>query len=120
MTKSKATDRRGTSVQNSGGTVPDQSSDPQEIKADIAATRAELGDTIADLKAKTDVKARAGKGVEAVKDRTMEAANQARETVWRRQTALAAIAIGALAALSVLGIRKRRTAKSNNRRSWPW
>jgi hypothetical protein len=108
------------SVRSTGDTVPDHTSDPQEIKADIAATRAEPGDTVAELKAETDVKARAGKGVEAVKDRTVQTANQVRETVWRRRAPLVAIAIGALAALAALGIRKRQSARANNLRWWPW
>jgi hypothetical protein len=120
MTTSKGAETDATSVRSRRDTVPDHTSDPQEIKADIAATRAELGNTVAELAAKADVKARAGKGVEAVKDRTMEAANQVRETVSRRRAPLVAIAIGALAALSALGIRKRGSVKANNRRRWPW
>jgi hypothetical protein len=75
---------------------------------------------VAELRAKTDVKARAGKGVEAVKDRTMQTANEVRETVWRRRAPLVAIAIGALAVLAALGIRKRQSARANNRGWWSW
>lgn len=40
---------------------------PEEIRQDIEATREELGDTAADLAAKTDVKAQAKAKVEDVK-----------------------------------------------------
>jgi Protein of unknown function (DUF3618) len=120
MITSMGAETGAASVPSTADTVPDHTSNPQEIKADVAATRAELADTLAELRAKADVKARAGKGVEAVKDRTMQTANQVRDTVWRRRAPLVAIAIGALAALAALGIRKRQSATANNRRWWPW
>jgi hypothetical protein len=120
MTPSTEAETGAASVPGTGDTVPDHTSDPQEIKADIAATRAELGDTVAELAAKADVEARAGKGVEAVKDRTMQTANHIRDTVRRRRAPLVAIATGALAALAALGIRKRQSATANKRRWWPW
>jgi hypothetical protein len=120
MTTSTGADTGAESVRSTGDPVPDHTSDPQEIKADIASTRAELGATVAELRAKADVKARAGKGVEAVKDRTMQTANEVRETVWRRWAPLVAIAAVALAVLGALGIRKRQSARVNNRPWWPW
>lgn len=116
MTTRKPTDAG--SVPSSADAAPVPSSDPQAIQADIAATRAELGDTVADLASKADVKARAQQGVEAAKDRTVQAANQVSETVRRRPGPLAAIGAGVIAGLAAVGIRKRRAAKANSRRWW--
>jgi len=117
MTNNKKTGT-GTSLPGSPGAQPVPPSDPQDIQADIAATRAELGDTVADLAAKADVKARAQHSVEAAKDRTVEAANQLGDTVRRRRGPLAAIGVAALAAVSAIGIRKRRAAKADSQRWW--
>jgi exopolyphosphatase/pppGpp-phosphohydrolase len=40
---------------------------PEEIRADIRETRRELGDTVEELAAKTDVKAKAQEKIESVK-----------------------------------------------------
>lgn len=66
------------SVEHGGASLsprpePERPEDIDEIRADIAATRAELGDTVAALSAKFDVKARAGKALhearESIEDR---------------------------------------------------
>lgn len=74
------------------------------IEADIAATRARLGETVESLGHKLDVKERAKEGV-------AEAAHQAREQVAERTTEAVhrvkqrpAVPVGALAALAVLGV----------------
>ena len=46
---------------------------PEEIEADIEATREELGDTVEALAAKTDVKGRAKAKVEETKEKVEEA-----------------------------------------------
>jgi len=117
MTNNEKTGTGTPSLPGSPGAQPVPPSDPQEIQADIAATRAELGDTVADLAAKADVKARAQQGVETAKDRTVEAASQVGETV-RRPGPLAAIGVAALAALAAIGIRKRRAARADSQRWW--
>jgi len=118
MTNNEQTGTGTPSLPGNPGAQPVPPSDPQEIQADIAATRAELGDTVADLAAKADVKARAQQSVEAAKDRTVEAANQVGETVRRRPGPLAALGLAALAVLSAIGIRKRRAAKADSQRWW--
>ena len=50
---------------------------PDEIRADIEQTRAEVGDTVEALAAKTDVKARAQERVEEVKENVREKARDA-------------------------------------------
>lgn len=41
---------------------------PEELREDIARTREELGDTVEELAAKTDVKAQAGAQADAIKE----------------------------------------------------
>jgi uncharacterized protein YdbL (DUF1318 family) len=48
-------------------TQPDQQRSPEEIRADIAQTREEVGDTVEALAAKTDVKAQAQHKVDEIK-----------------------------------------------------
>jgi hypothetical protein len=91
---------------------PEPGHDPQEIRADIEATRAELGDNVAALAAKADVKARAQETASAAKQRTKDAVEQVAETARRRRGPLAVIVAGVAAAGSAIGIAKRRTAKA--------
>jgi ElaB/YqjD/DUF883 family membrane-anchored ribosome-binding protein len=118
-------------------TVPDPagSGDPEAIRADIAQTRAELGDSVEALVDKADVKARAKRGVkkakaratqtvEAAKDRTKETAEvaieraketaeQVGQTVRRRPAPVAAALAGIAAAIgAVVFIKRRRAAKA--------
>ena len=51
---------------------------PEEIRADIAKTREEVGDTVEALTAKTDVKAQARERVEEVKGNLRAKADQAK------------------------------------------
>ena len=84
--------------------------DPQQLRSEIAQTRAALGDTVEALVAKTDVKARAKAGVE-------DAAAQAREKVTTAAgriegaagaVPLAVVGAAVLAVLVVLLVRRRR------------
>jgi hypothetical protein len=86
MTTKKAT----TSTVGTGPAVPDAAAtgDPEAIRADIAQTRAELGDSVEALAAKADVKARAKRGLTQVKARAKDTAEAAKHRV--RQTAEAA------------------------------
>jgi hypothetical protein len=90
------------------------SSDPEEIRREIEATREELGDTVAALAAKTDVKAQARQKIEdtratvtSKKDELLGRAKQAspesastaatQMTVKARENPLPAAAAGAFA-----------------------
>ncbi|MFI6134227.1 DUF3618 domain-containing protein [Micromonospora sp. NPDC051141] len=84
--------------------------EPQQLRAEIAQTRADLGDTVEALAAKTDVKARAKAGVE-------DAAAQARKKITtaagRIEGAagampLAVVGAAVLAVLVALLVRRRR------------
>lgn len=73
-------DPRATGAQVEG----DAPRSPEEIRADIAQTREQVGDTVEALAAKTDVKARARERVEELKGefraRASQAKAQAQET----------------------------------------
>lgn len=100
--------------------APEPSGDAaiDEVRADIAATRAELQDTVDALSAKLDVKAQANKKVEAAKDKVADAAGQAKDKAPEPvQHAVEAaspygkqIAIGAavLAVVAIIVRRRRR------------
>jgi Protein of unknown function (DUF3618) len=96
----------------SSGSRPRPGHDPQEIRADIEATRDELGDSVAALAAKADVKARAQETATAAKERTKDAVEQVAATARRRRGPLAVVIAGVAAAGSAIGIAKRRTAKA--------
>ncbi|MCI0686690.1 MAG: DUF3618 domain-containing protein [Sporichthyaceae bacterium] len=98
-------------------TIP---TDPLELQREIHATRAELGDTVAELAAKADVKARAREGVTAVADRAKDTAKQVNESVRRRPAPLAVGAVAALLAIGVARLIQARTAKSRKHSRWPW
>jgi hypothetical protein len=55
-----------------GESVSDQTRPPEQIEADIERTRAELGDTVEALAAKTDVKARAQAKADELKEKAPE------------------------------------------------
>lgn len=86
--------------------APEPSGDPKidEVRADIAATRAELQDTVDALTDKLDVKKQAGKKVDEVKAKAPEPVQQAVETVspYGKQ-----IALGTAAAVLVLLLVRR-------------
>lgn len=102
--------------------------DPEQLRAEIDQTRAELGDTVQALAAKTDVKARAKQAagdaadgakqkLNAAKDQAVDAATAVKDQLaqaevppqLRRPTPWAALAgAAALAGLVVVLIRRRR------------
>jgi hypothetical protein len=55
-----------------------ESRSPEEIQADIESTREELGDTVEELAAKTDVKEQARKQADAVKVQAQEKVAEAK------------------------------------------
>jgi ElaB/YqjD/DUF883 family membrane-anchored ribosome-binding protein len=105
--------------------------DPDAIRADIGATRAELGDSVTALAEKADVKARAQEGVAAAKgrfqggaqaaaERAKGTARQVGDTVRRRPAPVAA-GIGTVAAAvgALVVIRRRRSGRATARtRVW--
>lgn len=86
------------SVEQDGG--PPQ--DIEDIRADIASTRAELGDTVAALTAKFDVKARAGKALQGARESIEERAATGVRVLHDLPLAAIGIAIGGLAAVGYM------------------
>jgi len=82
------------SVEQDGG--PPQ--DIDGIRADIASTRAELGDTVAALTAKLDVKARAGKVFHNARESMEDRAATGVRVLHDLPVAAIAIAVAGLAA----------------------
>jgi ElaB/YqjD/DUF883 family membrane-anchored ribosome-binding protein len=144
MTAKKAIGRNHTAAAAAGtGAVSDPASggaaatpppgNADAIRADIATTRAELGDSVEALAAKADVKDRAKKTVAAAKDRAgdtaqvateraKDTARQVGETVRRRPAPLAGVLAAVAAAIgAVVVIRQRRAAQTQARtwRRWP-
>jgi hypothetical protein len=82
--------------------------DPQELRAEIRRTRAELGQTIEALAAKTDVKARAKDAVADVTDSAKARAQVMRARVTQRPAPVIAIVAGLLTAVAVTVYLARR------------
>lgn len=83
-----------------------QSKDPAQIEAEIAATRAELSQTVDALSAKLDVKSQAQQRVAVAKQRvqtTMEDPNARADALKQAAPALAGIAVLAI----VTGVLRR-------------
>jgi hypothetical protein len=74
MSESKATN----TAANGGATGAEEKS-PEEIRAEIEGTREELGDTVAAVTEKTDVKKQAQAKVEDVKAQAAEKAEEAKQ-----------------------------------------
>ena len=101
--------------------------DPETIQADIAQTRDAIGDTVAALGYKTDVKGRAEERIaetkerisgaaedaaaraqQAMPDAARDGADKARQLVRRQPVAIAAIAVALSALVVALVVRRRR------------
>jgi hypothetical protein len=91
------------------GTAP---ADPAELKAEIARTRQDLGETAAALAAKTDVKARVRAKASDVAGRSMQLAGTVRDraaTTVRRPVPVAVIAaVTTAATVAFVLIRRSR------------
>ena len=87
--------------------------DPEVLREEIAQTREELGDTVAALSEKSDVKAQASAKAEELKAKAREATETARVQAQDNPTPFVLAAAGALVALVVLRKlrRRRRNAK---------
>ncbi len=114
---------------------PQTPTDPQELRAEIEQTRAQLGQTVQDLAAKADVKSRAKQAVgdatgrarqklAGVTDQATQAAGVVKQRAStaqqkltdsdlpapiRRPLPLAAIAAAAAVSVTVLVVRRRRS-----------
>jgi hypothetical protein len=89
-----------TSAQDGGSTEPDQ------IKADIEATRAQLADTVDQLSARLDVPARARESAARAKDTAVETYRESPPAVIGGAVALAGALVG-------LVVWRRKRARRN-------
>jgi chromosome segregation ATPase len=87
--------------------------DPAALREEIAQTREELGDTVAALSERSDVKAQASAKAEELKAKAHEASETARAQARDNPTPFVLAGAGALVALVVLRKlrRRRRNAK---------
>jgi UTP:GlnB (protein PII) uridylyltransferase len=93
--------------QGPGGETMTTESDrtPEQVREDIERTRAEMGDTVAQLAAKTDIKAQAHRAVDTAK--ATVASKASGPVVSRAQDhRLALIAVGAFGAGLLIGKRR--------------
>jgi hypothetical protein len=100
------------------GTTPSAPSnerpdDPEVLREEIAQTREELGDTMAALSEKSDVKAQASARADELKARAQEVTETARAQAQDNPMPFVVAAAGALATVIVLRrlLRRRRNAK---------
>ena len=82
------------------------SSDPDQLRAEIDATREELGDTVEALAEKADVKTRVHEKVDERKEAAQEKVASVQSTAEENKTPMIAAGIGALLLLLFL-IRRR-------------
>ncbi|WP_130011344.1 DUF3618 domain-containing protein [Serinicoccus sediminis] len=95
-----------------GDTAEGTAQDPQQIEADIARHRAELGETVDELSERLDVKKQARRKVESVKaglgNRVDDARTRATRADRQEVTAAAAAVLGVVAVLALgVGIVRR-------------
>ncbi|MGH2891858.1 MAG: DUF3618 domain-containing protein [Solirubrobacteraceae bacterium] len=69
---------------------------PEEVRQDIERTRAELGDTVAELAAKTDIKGQAHRAVDNAKATVATKASEVRESAGAKKDEMAASARAAM------------------------
>jgi len=72
---------------------------PDDMRDEIAQTRAEMGDTVAALAAKTDVKRQAHKAIDSAKVTAAEGAGRLKEMISTHRAAVAGVGVLALAVL---------------------
>ncbi|MEV0646703.1 DUF3618 domain-containing protein [Phytomonospora sp. NPDC050363] len=81
---------------------PETPPDIDDIRADIAVTRAELGDTVEALTAKLDVKARAGKALHEVRESIEDRAATGVRVLHDIPAAALVVALGAAVAVGLM------------------
>ena len=85
--------------------------DPEQIKAEIDATRAQLGRTVDELSARLDVPARARESATRAKDTAVETYRESPPIVIGTAAALVGLVVGL-----VVWRRKRATSRATQRR----
>jgi Protein of unknown function (DUF3618) len=84
-----------------------ETKEPDQIREEIEDTRGELGDTVAALAAKSDVRAQARKKLEEASETAKRKLSEVPETIQRNPGAVAA-AGGAVAVVMLVRRRRRR------------
>lgn len=85
-----------------------QTDDPEALRAEIAQTREELGDTVSALTDKSDVKAQASAKADELKAKAQEATENARAQAQENPMPFVLGAAGALVVLLLLRRRRKR------------
>jgi hypothetical protein len=87
-----------------------------DLRSDIAETRADLGETVEALAAKTDVKERAKETVRetaaAARESGQQAVDRVEDSVRRRPTSWALVVAGVIAAVTVITVLRRRRSQT--------
>ena len=91
------------------GSGPAGSADPDQIKAEIEATRAQLAETVDELSARLDVPARAKERAARVKDTAVETYRESPPAVIGAALAVAGVVLG-------LVVLRRKRATSRRKR----
>jgi cobalamin biosynthesis protein CobT len=87
---------------------PEQPTDPDQLRGEIAEAREELGETVEALAAKADVKGRAKDKVYEQKARARAKVNEVTEQVKKKPAPVAAVVGGVGALLLLVLLRRRR------------
>jgi ElaB/YqjD/DUF883 family membrane-anchored ribosome-binding protein len=87
---------------------PEEPTDPDQLRGEIAEAREELGETVEALAAKADVKSQAKQKGEEQKARTQAKLYEATERVKEKPAPVAAVAGGVVALLLLALLRRRR------------
>ena len=90
--------------------------DPDEIKAEIEVTRAQLGRTVNELSRRLDVRARATEGVYRARDTAVETYRESPPVMLGAGLALVAMAVGLVVWRRKHSTRSRRKHVSTSRR----
>ncbi|MBA3583872.1 MAG: DUF3618 domain-containing protein [Gemmatimonadetes bacterium] len=87
---------------------PEEPTDPDQLRGEIAEAREELGETVEALAAKADVKSQAKQKVEEQKARAQAKFDEVTERVKEKPAPVAAVAGGVVALLLLALLRRRR------------
>jgi ElaB/YqjD/DUF883 family membrane-anchored ribosome-binding protein len=94
---------------SSNGSGPAGAADPEQIKAEIEATRAQLAETVDELSARLDVPARARERAARAKDTAVETYRESPPAVIGAALAIAGVVLG-------LVVLRRKRATSRRKR----
>lgn len=82
----------GSEVTSTGSSGPSQERTPEQLQQEIEQTRTDLGDTVAELAAKADVKAQAKEAVSDVKANLAATTSEIRDTLTAKREEAASAA----------------------------